>query len=161
MSKVALVTGANRGLGFEVARQLAQAGGTVVVGARDAQKGEDAAERLRAEGLNAESVVLDVNDVASVERAADELRERHGAIDVLVNNAGILPEATAGAGEAVDAALFRQTFDTNVIGASSRPDPAQQRNPSQRRPPINETKLSTVTLTREPEVGGAVVQTVY
>lgn len=119
MSRVALITGANRGLGFEVARQLAQAGQTVVIGARDSQKGEEAAELLRTEGLDVESVVLDVNDSASVERAARDLRERHGSIDVLVNNAGILPEATAGAGEAINAALFRQTFDTNVIGAVS------------------------------------------
>lgn len=119
MSKTALITGANRGLGFEVARQLGQAGYTVVIGARDPQKGNEAAELLREDGLDAESVVLDVVDAASVERAADELRERHGSIDVLVNNAGILPEATAGAGEAVDAGLFRQTFDTNLIGAVS------------------------------------------
>jgi NAD(P)-dependent dehydrogenase (short-subunit alcohol dehydrogenase family) len=119
MSKVALVTGANRGLGFEVARQLAQSGHTVVVGARDPQKGDEAAELLRSEGLDAESVLLDVDDPASVEQAAQELRERHGSIDVLVNNAGILPEAVADAREAVSADLFRKTFDTNVIGAVS------------------------------------------
>lgn len=119
MPKIAVVTGANRGLGFEVARQLGQAGHRVVIGARDPGKGDEAAQLLRSEGLEAEAMALDVHDAASVEGAADELRERHGTIDVLVNNAGILPEATAEPAEAVDAGLFRQTFDTNLIGAVS------------------------------------------
>lgn len=119
MPKIALITGANRGLGFEVARQLAQAGHTVVIGARDPQKGEEAAELLREEGVTAEAVTLEVDDSASVARAAAVLRERHGKLDVLVNNAGVLPEATAAPAEAVDAKLFRQTFATNLIGAVS------------------------------------------
>lgn len=118
MSTIALITGANRGLGFETARQLAQAGCSVVIGARDAQKGEEAAERLRVEdGLDVESVQLDVADDDSVRGAADTMRERHGHLDLLINNAGILPEATAQAEEAVDVDVFRTTFDTNLLGA--------------------------------------------
>jgi NAD(P)-dependent dehydrogenase (short-subunit alcohol dehydrogenase family) len=117
MAKIALITGANRGLGFEVARQLAQAGHTVVLGARDPQKGDEAAQLLRDEGLTAEALTLEVDDIASVKRAAAELRERHGQLDVLVNNAGVLPEATAAPAEVIDAGLFRETFDTNLIGA--------------------------------------------
>src|SRR5437867_2787699 len=101
MSKIALVTGGNRGLGFEIARRLAQAGATVVIGSRDPQKGRQAAARLRGEALDAEAVTLDVDDESSIERAARELQERHGRLDVLVNNAGILPEATAGADEVI------------------------------------------------------------
>ncbi len=118
-SKVALVTGANRGLGFEIARQLGQAGSTVVIGARDPQRGDRAAALLRAEGLGAETATLDVADPASVQDAARELRDRFGTLDILVNNAGIAPEAATECSEVVSASLFRHTFHTNLIGAVS------------------------------------------
>ena len=119
MRRIALVTGGNRGLGFEIARQLAQAGHTIVLGTRDPQKGDEAAELLRTEGLDAEAVTVDVDHRGSVERAAGELRDRHARLDVLVNNAGILPEATADSPEVIDISLFRRTFDTNLFGAVS------------------------------------------
>jgi NAD(P)-dependent dehydrogenase (short-subunit alcohol dehydrogenase family) len=120
MPRIALVTGANRGLGFETARQLAQAGLSVIIGARDADKGAEAAERLRSEAaLAVESVELDVADDASVRRAATVVGERHSRLDLLVNNAGILPEAVAQAPEVVDLDLFRRTFETNLFGAVS------------------------------------------
>jgi len=109
MEKIALITGANRGLGFETARQLADAGVTVIVGARDAARGEEAAARL-----GAESVVLDVGDDASVARAAATVEARHGRLDLLVNNAGIAPEAVAA--NVLDTRAFRTTLDTNVLG---------------------------------------------
>lgn len=119
MKKVALITGANRGLGLETARQLAEAGATAIVGARDSAKGEDAAGQLRREGLDVESVTIDVDDASSVEASAEWVRARHGHLDILVNNAGIAPEASAGdtAGEVLDVEMFRRTFDTNVFGA--------------------------------------------
>jgi NAD(P)-dependent dehydrogenase (short-subunit alcohol dehydrogenase family) len=117
MPRIALVTGANRGLGFEIARQLAHAGHVAVIGARDPQKGDAAAERLRSEGLDVEAVALDVDDANSVDNAARELRERHGALDVLVNNAGVLPEATTDSAEVISTSMFRQTFETNLFGA--------------------------------------------
>lgn len=117
MPRIALVTGGNRGLGLEIARQLAQAGTTVVIGARDQQKGEKAVQALRTEGLDVEAVTLDVDDAASVEHAAEELRRRHSRLDVLVNNAGILPEAIADPAEVISTSMFRRTFDTNLFGA--------------------------------------------
>jgi NAD(P)-dependent dehydrogenase (short-subunit alcohol dehydrogenase family) len=118
MTKIALITGANRGLGFETARQLGQEGATVIVAARNAAAGEAAAERLRRERIDAETVVLDVTSPASARAAREELRERHGRLDILVNNAGILPEATAGGGNGpIDLGLFRETFETNLFGA--------------------------------------------
>ncbi len=108
MTKIAVITGANRGLGFETARLLAEAGVTVIVGARDASRGEEAAARI-----GAESVQLDVADGESVRRAAAEIGERHGRVDLLVNNAGILPEVPG----VLDTDGFAATLDTNVLGA--------------------------------------------
>ena len=119
MPKIALVTGGNRGLGFAVARQLADAGHAVVIGTREPRRGKEAASKLRADGLDADTVVLDVDDPASVERAARAVRDRYGRLDVLVNNAGVLPEATTDQDEVVSTTLFRRTFDTNLFGAVS------------------------------------------
>ncbi len=116
-ANIALITGANRGLGLATARRLGHAGVTVVIGARDETKGEEAAAVLRDEGIDAESVTMEVTSTSSVQLAAKQIEAAHGRLDILVNNAGILPEATAGetAGP-VDAALFRTTFETNVFG---------------------------------------------
>lgn len=117
MSKIALITGANRGLGLEIARQLARGGATVIVAGRDVTRAEQAAEQLRAEGLDVQATQLDVTDVASVRRAAEAVLADHGVLDILVNNAGILPEATAQPHEILDGTLFRETFETNLHGA--------------------------------------------
>lgn len=87
--KVALVTGAYRGLGFAIARGLAQAGATVVLSARKAAEVEGAAAKLRAEGLKAATSVFDVTDRAAIRAAVEKLLAEHGSIDILFNNAGI------------------------------------------------------------------------
>ena len=118
MTKIALVTGANRGLGFEIARQLGLSGATVLIAARDAERGEKAAAELAADGLDAHAIVLDVESESSVEAAAERVGNDHGRLDILVNNAGVLPEATAtDATQPLDLALFRKTFATNLFGA--------------------------------------------
>ncbi|MER6579756.1 SDR family NAD(P)-dependent oxidoreductase [Nonomuraea sp. NPDC001023] len=108
-----LITGANKGLGFETARRLVGAGHTVYVASRDAGRG-----RLAAERLGARAVALDVTDDASVAAAARAV-EADGGLDVLVNNAGIQVEMedgrVAGAAE-LTAEMMRRTFETNVIG---------------------------------------------
>ncbi|MFE6734896.1 SDR family oxidoreductase [Microbacterium sp. NPDC057650] len=115
--KIALVTGANKGIGFAAARRLAQDGAHVIIAARRPDAGAEAARRLSAEGLAASSVVMDVTDAATVRAAASEIGERFGHLDVLVNNAGILPEAAgADQAEVIDLALFQQTYTTNVLG---------------------------------------------
>jgi NAD(P)-dependent dehydrogenase (short-subunit alcohol dehydrogenase family) len=117
MSKIVLITGANRGIGFAAARAFGRSGATVVVCGRDLARAEDAAERLSHEGIDAEPLQLDVDSVASVRAAAVEVDRRHGRVDVLVNNAGILPEATDGsAHEFVDLDVFAATYRTNVFG---------------------------------------------
>lgn len=110
---VALVTGANKGLGLATARQLAERGATVLVGSRDLDRGETAAGTLRADGLPATVVQLDVTDGASVQRAADTVTGEYGRLDILVNNAGILVDAPALATTVDD---MRSTFETNVFG---------------------------------------------
>jgi gluconate 5-dehydrogenase len=87
--KVALVTGAYRGLGFAIARGLALAGATVVLNARKAAEVESAAEKLRGEGLKAASSVFDVTDRVAIRAAVEKLLAEHGGIDILFNNAGI------------------------------------------------------------------------
>ena len=118
---IALVTGANRGLGLEIARGLGRAGMTVLVAGRRPASVQSAADDLRAEGLDARPLVLDVTDPRSVRAAAEQVERDHGALDVLVNNAGVLPEATApDGGEApVDLDLFLRTFETNLFGVVS------------------------------------------
>jgi NAD(P)-dependent dehydrogenase (short-subunit alcohol dehydrogenase family) len=119
MTKIAVITGANRGLGFATARRLGQSGTKVLVGARTLANGEEAAGRLRAEGLDAEALQLDVDSPASVQDAAKRVEHEHGRVDILINNAGILPEATASDSGPLDLRVYRQTFETNVFGAVS------------------------------------------
>ncbi|MEU8348289.1 MULTISPECIES: SDR family NAD(P)-dependent oxidoreductase [unclassified Streptomyces] len=104
-----LITGANRGLGHEMARRLVEAGQKVWIGARDAENGRKAADRL-----GAGFVQLDVTDDASVGAAAETLRARAGHLDVLVNNAGILGEVAAP--EDMTADQVRHVYETNVFG---------------------------------------------
>ncbi|WP_433869656.1 SDR family NAD(P)-dependent oxidoreductase [Saccharopolyspora sp. CA-218241] len=104
-----LITGANRGLGHEMARQLVGAGHEVWIGARDAENGREAADRL-----GAGFVQLDVTDDASVDAAVATLRAQAGHLDVLVNNAGLLGEVTAP--EDMTADQIRHVYETNVFG---------------------------------------------
>jgi NAD(P)-dependent dehydrogenase (short-subunit alcohol dehydrogenase family) len=113
-ARIALVTGANRGIGREVARQLAVRGFRVVLGARRPEAGRKAAAELGGAG-RVEFLEIDVADAASITRAAQHLAALADHLDVLVNNAGILEDGTATAPE-VDAAVVRRTFETNTLG---------------------------------------------
>jgi NAD(P)-dependent dehydrogenase (short-subunit alcohol dehydrogenase family) len=111
-NKVALVTGANKGLGFEIARQLGKQGITVLIGARDAERGEAAAAQLRGEQINAQFIKLDVTNANDIRNAASAIESEFGKLDILVNNAGInLDFDPAG----VSAETLRQTYEINVI----------------------------------------------
>ncbi len=114
--KIALVTGANRGLGLEVCRQLAQQGITVILTARDRQKGEQATQQLHQEGLEVIFYPLDVADDESVAQLVRELEDDFDHLDILINNAGInfdFQQQTL----AADLKEVEQTFNTNLFGA--------------------------------------------
>lgn len=114
--RIALVTGANKGIGLEIARQLAEAGVTVIIGSRDAGRGEAAVADLAKQGLVATSVQLDVTDEASIAAASIAIQASHGRLDILVNNAGVFDFADAAPGRASIPAV-RKVLETNFIGA--------------------------------------------
>lgn len=111
---VALVTGANMGIGREISRQLGKQGMTVLLGARDETRGKQAAEDLRNEGIDARFLHIDVTDEGTVEAAREQIESEFGRLDVLVNNAGIGigPEQPSEYG----AELVRRNYETNVFG---------------------------------------------
>ena len=111
-NKVALVTGANKGLGKEVVRQLATLGVTVLLGSRDRSRGQEAANELLAGKLPVSYVELDVTSVESVSGVADLIRREYGHLDILINNAGIYIPCPA---FEITAKEMRQTFETNVF----------------------------------------------
>ena len=113
--KTALITGANRGIGYEVARQLAAKGFHVFVGSRNPQKGREAADMLKRDGGIATFVPLDVSDAQSIAGAVHAISEVVGHLDVLVNNAGILLEEDT-AIALLSADTVNKTFQTNTLG---------------------------------------------
>ena len=115
--KVALISGANKGIGLETARQLGKLNITVVLGARDQAKGEAAAAELKGEGVDARAVKLDVVDAEDVKAIAEYLEDEFGVLDILVNNAGIISGESLGTNSSftVTEADLRKTFDTNFF----------------------------------------------
>ncbi|WP_312398427.1 SDR family oxidoreductase [Sphingobacterium sp.] len=116
--RTVLITGANKGIGFETAKQLLEQGFSVYLGSRSLQNGLDAVKELAASGLtNVEAIALDVTSLSSVKSAREQIAEKTSALDILINNAGInggMPYTALEASED----QFLATFDTNVIGVS-------------------------------------------
>jgi NAD(P)-dependent dehydrogenase (short-subunit alcohol dehydrogenase family) len=113
--RVAVVTGANRGIGFEICRQLAQQGSHVILTSRDEAKGMAAWQKLADEGLDVRYHQLDVTDAESIRRLADFIGQEYGQLDILVNNAGIAIDGGTSALK-TDLKTVRKTMETNVYG---------------------------------------------
>ncbi|SCE69401.1 SDR family oxidoreductase [Micromonospora mirobrigensis] len=113
---IALVTGANKGIGYATARQLGALGMTVLVGARDTGRGREAERTLRAGGADARFVPLDVTDEASVAAAAKLVEQEYDHLDVLVNNAGIVRADGSALPSETTLATMREVYETNVFG---------------------------------------------
>ena len=112
--KIALITGANKGIGKEIARQLGKLGITVIIGARDEKKGEEAEKELRSQGIDVLTLRLDVTEQSSIDAAALEIEKKFGKLDILVNNAGI--GIDTGKPSTIDIDTLYRTYNTNVFG---------------------------------------------
>ena len=116
MPKIAFISGANKGIGFETARQLGQQGITVLLGARDLARGLVAAETLRQEGIVAHAIQFDVLDSTAIKAAVEKIEQEFGVLDILVNNAAILTESLGtNSTLEVSEADLRATFDSNFF----------------------------------------------
>ena len=114
--KIALISGANKGIGLETARQLGKQGVTVLLGARDLEKGEAAAAELKKEGIDARAVKLDVVNAADVKAVAAKIEKEFGVLDILVNNAGIALDPIGGnTTSTTKEETLRKTFETNFF----------------------------------------------
>src|ERR1700743_3300640 len=113
-SKVAFITGANRGIGFETARELGEKGVNVIIGARDQAKGDEAVQKLKKLGIESVALQFDIDKPADHQKAFDYIQKNFGKLDILINNAGIwldgvVPTSTT------KLETLRKTFDTNFF----------------------------------------------
>jgi NAD(P)-dependent dehydrogenase (short-subunit alcohol dehydrogenase family) len=115
--KVAFITGGNKGLGLETARQLGKLGITVVIGSRNLENGKAAAEKLKSDGVHAEAIRFDVLNPADYQAVYDYFDKHYGHLDILINNAGISKEAFGpNKTSTTSAEVLHDTFDTNFFG---------------------------------------------
>lgn len=119
MKKIALVTGANKGLGFETSRVLAKNGIKVLLGSRDLERGEKAVEALKNEGLDIELLQIDISNADSIKNAVADIKSKYGKLDILVNNAGMIhkdEDWQANTTQDISVSILKDTFETNFFG---------------------------------------------
>jgi NAD(P)-dependent dehydrogenase (short-subunit alcohol dehydrogenase family) len=112
---VSLITGANKGIGFEIARKLGSMGHIVLVGSRDKKRGRVATDQLRAAGVDAHLMLLDVTHQPSIVRTMSYIEQEYGRLDVLVNNAGAIHDRRLRASE-IPLDTVREVFEPNFFG---------------------------------------------
>ncbi|MDZ8257797.1 SDR family NAD(P)-dependent oxidoreductase [Nostoc sp. ChiQUE01b] len=110
--KVALITGANKGIGYEIARQLGSRGATVLIGSRDIGRGQEAANKFRFSQIDARTIQLDVSDQKTINSAAKQIESEFEKLDILVNNAGIISDSDRLPPSQVDIETLRHTYET-------------------------------------------------
>ncbi|MNO20802.1 putative ketoacyl reductase [compost metagenome] len=115
MSKLAFVTGANKGIGLEIARQLGEAGWKVLLGARSIERGEAAASELVSQGLDVEFLPIDMTNLESIEKAADTIQRSYSDVTLLINNAG-MPGAFSSSFSNTEEEHLRDAFEVNFFG---------------------------------------------
>jgi NAD(P)-dependent dehydrogenase (short-subunit alcohol dehydrogenase family) len=117
--KIALITGANRGIGLETARSLGKLGANVIIGSRHPQNGEEAVEKLRSEGVEAEVLLLNITSGEDHQKAYEYINRRYGKLDILINNAGVQREiehlTPANLTSTISTDALRETFDANFF----------------------------------------------
>jgi len=113
-NKIVLITGANKGIGLETARQLGAKGFTVLIGARSEERGKEAEVKLQGEGIDAHFIEIDVTEQSSIDQATKKIEESYGKLDVLVNNVGVSLETTTTPSE-LDVSVLKETFDINFF----------------------------------------------
>ena len=117
MSKVAFITGGNRGIGFETAKALGAEGISLIIGCRDLAKGKLAAKELQEMGFKAEAIAYDANNDKSADSVHNFIEKKYGELDILINNAGMITEDLIGTNSSsfVSQAVMQQTFHTNLF----------------------------------------------
>ncbi|APP80185.1 SDR family oxidoreductase [Xanthomonas hortorum] len=151
-SKIALVTGATRGIGLETVRQLAQAGVHTLLAGRKRDDAVAAALKLQAEGLPVEAIQLDVNDDISIAAAVGTVEQRHGHLDILINNAGIMIDDMQRTPSQQSLEVWKRTFDTNlfaVVGVTKAFLPLLRRSLAGRIVNVS-SQLGSLTLHSQP-----------
>jgi NAD(P)-dependent dehydrogenase (short-subunit alcohol dehydrogenase family) len=115
--KIALITGANKGIGYEVARQLAQQGIQVLLGSRDETRGKKAVEQLQSEHLPVSLILIDVTNQSSIDAAVDEVTKQYGYLDILINNSGVFGKEPHPSELTLN--VIQENFNVNFFGAFS------------------------------------------
>lgn len=117
-SKTVLITGGNKGIGFETGRQLGRLGFTILLGSRDQSRGQEAAAALSTQDINAKAITIDVTAPDTIQSAAQQIDNHYGSLDVLINNAGVSLDGGAPPSQ-LDLNNLKRTYETNVFGMFS------------------------------------------